>query len=354
MAKNSKESDKKMKMKKDEPVFIVRAATKNWGLDYFHITLIALVIVLVALAFALSLFKPGAVVNSCSYGVTANGTCISLPYSTNEVLQTVGKYLAGYSLANSSLSILPYYSKFNESNVSYLPQQNEWFVRVPYLDPFESNKTFNVSFVLSHNLSIENVFISTIRPYTGGNDSTVALGAVKINGKNFCNYSTPIPTYLITDPYAPGAIPAMQKAVNITNEYNGKVNVLYYFIFSGFSESHYAGYGVGETQALGKYLACTSLQSQFGTFLTNLNVAYTGNPLPNATLSLVAADSGINSTRLNTCMETVSTALDNQAVLANLYNVTSVPIFIVNCKYMSIPQTTNYAINYTLDQLTKK
>ena len=341
--------------KKSEPVFIVRAATKRGGLDYFHITLIALVIILVALAFALSTFRPGAVTLSCTYGLTANDTCAQLPYTNAQVIQAVGRIIAGYSFINGSLSILPYYTKINESNVSYLAKQKEWFVRVPYVDPLSNNNTYNVSFVLYQNLSVENAYLSTARSAIATNNSVVAFGVVGINGKNVCSYSKPIPTYLITDPYAPGTIAALSRAINISKSYAGSVNVSYDFFFSQYAENFYRTYGVANTQQLGDYLACASKQSEFPAFVSKLGQVYNGNPPQNLTYYALVSESGLNRSSLDTCLYNASAELDNQAALVTFYNVTSIPIFIVDCSYEALPQTVDYAINYTLnDKLTTK
>ena len=69
MAKNVKKTEK-------EPVFIIRPAMKNYGLDYLHISLIVLVIILVGLALALSFFKQG---TCCRTAATASSTGRALP-----------------------------------------------------------------------------------------------------------------------------------------------------------------------------------------------------------------------------------------------------------------------------------
>jgi hypothetical protein len=62
--------------KRKEPVFIVKPALKNFGLDYLHIILIALVIILIALAFALSTFKQGTIITNCQNSTTSSiGAC---------------------------------------------------------------------------------------------------------------------------------------------------------------------------------------------------------------------------------------------------------------------------------------
>ncbi len=345
-----KASDKKEK----EPVFIVRAATKHGGLDYFHITLIALVIVLVALAFSLSLFRPGPTVKDCPYGVLANYSCAPLEYTNAQVTQAVGRIIAGYSFINGSLSLLPFYTLINESNVSYLPSQKEWFVRVPYIDPLDKNAVLNASFLLSQNLTLVDSFISTASSAIATNNSVVALGTVSVSGRYLCSYSKPVPTYFITDPYAPGALGAMAKAINISRENEGSINMSYYFFFSQYSESFYGRYGEANTQQLGDYLSCAAAQGRLPEFLSNLSTVYDGVPLQNLTLEGIATESDLDQAALQGCFLNVTKVLDNQAALISFYNVTSVPIFIVDCKYQSLPQTVNYAINYTMNEITTR
>ena len=54
MARSKK---RRQQINSKEPVFIIRPASKHLGLDYLHILLIALVIILIVLAFALSTFQ---------------------------------------------------------------------------------------------------------------------------------------------------------------------------------------------------------------------------------------------------------------------------------------------------------
>ncbi len=326
------------------------------GLDYLHITLIALVILLVMVAFALSVFKQGVVLENCPYGIV-NNTCAPAPSQNAaaqaNVIAAAGRVLAGYQNFSSTLSILPYYSLINESHAYYIRANSTWLVTVPYLDPFENDTEYNISIILYKNLSLDNIFLSTEKPTPLGNYSTVSFGTVDLTNKYMCNYSTPIPVYLITDPYAPGTIAAIKEAMNASSQYPGKIGMNYYFIFSDYSIGLYKQYGVAATQRLGDYLVCASHQPQFKQFIDDLSTVDTSIPQSNGVLYSVAQASGINTTSFDNCLATVSEPLDAQAQFASLYNINVLPTFIINCKYQALPQTLDSAINYTLRAINK-
>ncbi len=237
-----------------EPVFLVKSASKHGGLDYLHIGLIALVIVLIALSFSLANFKSVIV---CQYGVSKSIT----------------------------------------------------------------------------------------------NNSVIAQGVVSVSGKTTCVSNTPEPVYLITDPYAPGAISSILQAINISKAHSNEINMSYKFVFSGYSISKYKNYGEEQTQLLGAYLACGSTQKEFPQFMNTLNTVYNGSPLPNDTLYSMAQASGFNMSSFGNCMANAPATLLRQEQLASFYNVTFTPVFIANCKYEAIPATALDAINYSIEQL---
>ena len=334
-----------------EPVFIVKSALKHGGLDYLHISLIALVVILIALAFSLAYFKPAAIVKNCQYGIM-NGTCVTPQYNSSQVLAAAGKVLANYANVNSSLSLLPYYSEPNNANVSYLPAEDQWVVNIPYIDPFAQSETFYISMMLSgKNLSLIKSYLESINPGQSGNNTVVSLGTVQIGGKVFCQDAAPFPVYMITDPYAPGAFAGIAKADNLSKEYPGKLNVSYDFIFTNYSSSFYTGYGVQQTQLLGEYLYCAANQDMVASYSANITKVFNGRPLSNVTLYETAIGSGLNATALSTCMSSSTSTLDYQAKLASFYGIVQTPQLVVNCRYSSIPETVDYAINYTIGKL---
>lgn len=344
--------EKTTKLNSKEPVFIIRPASKHLGLDYLHILLIALVIILVVLSFALSTFQPAKIVTNCQYGTNANSTCNSTVHNSSQALSAAEHYFAAYSSINTSLSLIPYYLLVNESQVSYLAGQKEWLVTVPYIDPLVKNKQFNISLLLyDSNLSLASSFLQTLKPVNDTNDSVVALGTVNLAGESACKTTKPIPVYVVSDPYAPGTISSIFTAINQSKAYTSSINVSYFFIFSGYSQHFYAGYGQDETQLMGRYLSCASGQSNFPQFLSNLSIAYTGLPLSNATLYQVMLGSNLNATKFGDCMSNVTARLNYESEFANLYNIVSTPTVIVNCRYSTLPQTLPYAINYSLKNL---
>ncbi len=334
---------------KEQPVFVVRS-TRMGGLDYLHISLLVLVAVLIGLAFALAYFQPGIMLKDCPYGVL-NDTCAPAPYNASQVMSAVGRVLDGYARSNSSLSLLAYYSMPNRTSFSYSADTGEWVAIVPYVDPFYNNETLNATFVLSNTLALKQSFLSMVNPARPGNDTVVAFGTIALSGKSLCAYRQPIPVYFISDPYVPGFVGYLNGAVNMSRKYAGRVNMSYYFIASQYAASKYAQYGAGTTQNLLRYLACASSQSGFGRFVSNLSIGYTGNPLSNSTLHDMVLGSGLNSTRFSACLANVSSALVAQSTLASFYNVQSVPAYIVDCRYGSIPDVVGGAINYTLNEV---
>lgn len=331
-----------------EPIFIIRPALKNFGLDYLHIALLILVVILVGLALSLATFKQGVIIKNCTYGIV-NGTCVKPQYNSPQALEAAEKVLASYVTINTSLSLLPYYTLVNQSKVSYLSDQDQWLVVIPYTNPLVNGEIDNVSILLhGSNLTLVNPFIQTIKPPIIRNDTIAAYGSINIYGRTLCTTSRPIPVYLIIDPYAPGSIDSLSTAINASKNYGNSINMSYYIIFTAPAARFYPGYGVDTTQSIGRYLSCTSKQQRFPAFLANLTHIYSGLPLTNLTLYQTAYGSGINTSMLNACMQNVTTSLNFQAALANLYNVVSTPEFISDCKYASIPQTLGYSINYTL------
>lgn len=337
-----------------EPVFIVKPAFRHYGLDYLHISLIALVIILVGLSFALATFKPGVLLQNCTYG-SLNGTCNTPIHNSSTALAAAERALASYAYFNTSLSILPYFTLVNQSQVSYLPSSREWLVVMPFLNPAFNYTKFNVSMLLyDSNLTLALSSLQTLKPIYYPNNTVVALGTVSYYGKAPCSLSKPIPVWFVIDPYAPGAIPAMYTGINTSKKYGPAINLTYHVIFTGYASKFYSGYGTAYTQNLGRYITCASKQPRFTQFLSNLSIAYSGNPINNQTLYQIVLGSNLNITPFNTCMQNVTSYINNQALLAKLYNIVSTPQYIVNCRYGAIPQTLNYAINYTLKSLPNK
>lgn len=342
-------SDKKTK----EPVFLVKPALKNFGLDYLHISLLVLVVILALFSYSLSAFKPGVKLTNCQYGLT-NGTCTQLSHNSTQVLAAERRILASYTSINSSLSLLPYYALTNRSAISYLATSDQWLVVVPYVNPLQNNSIQNFSMVLyNSNLTLATPYLPAIRPLSYTNNSAVALGSIALASKAACTQSKPVPVYLITDPYAPGSVRSLYAAVNATKSYGSSIAMNYYFVFTQYAIKYYSGFTPGGVQLNGQYLSCASRQRNFSTFLNNYNIAYNGRPLSNQTLYQIEQSSNMNVTKFNTCMANVTASLNNQALFAGYYNLSTTPAFIVNCKYLALPQTLNYSIKWALGNLAK-
>ena len=344
----SKKNVEKKKKQGGEPIFIVKPALKRGGLDYLHIALIALVLILVALAASLATFRSYEV---CGYGINATGSCIVPVHNSSQAFSAAEAVLAGYSTLNSSLALLPYYTYVNESEVSYLPKTNEWLAVFPYLDPLTNSKS-NFSILLyGNNLSLAQSSIQTIPPLNITGNRVTAFGAIAMKDKVLCASKPPIPIYSIIDPYAPGSISALQAAINASNKYGSRINMSYKFIFTGNAIEKYPKYGVRRTQQLGYYLFCASQQPTFPSFVKYLGDVFDGNPPSNSTMATLLSDANVNQTQFATCLGSAASALQYQAVLANYYNVTQTPQFIVDCKYLALPETLSPAINYTLSSI---
>ncbi len=340
--------------RKEEPVMLVRPAVKSLGLDYLHVSLIILVAILIALAFALSLFRPGPLVSNCSYGITANGTCTAPEHTAAEALNASERVLASYATTNSILSLLPYYSLPNQSVVSYISNQSEWLVTIPYKDPTVNYTKFYFNILLyNSNLSVAHAFVQAPLPASITHDRVSAYGAVSIYGKTACTFApnAPVPVYGFIDPYAPGAILALESGINASNKIHS-ANVSYKFIFTGYSLALYKTYGVNATQQNGADLWCASMQpSRFPAYLANYSILFNGDPISASNLYQVAQGSGLNLSEFNACLASAPQKLNAQAAFAQYYGVETTPMYVVDCQYQTIPQTLGAAINYSLQQL---
>ena len=350
MAKTTRTNGSAKAKEHGEPVFVVKRATKFGGLDYIHISLIILVVILIGLAFALSTYKDNVIIKNCEYGI-ANATCLQPTYNQSDAIGSAERILASYSSSTGSIAIVPYYSLVNESKASYIPSSNSWLVEFPYVDPLDNNTMFNASMLLNGStLQLEGSFLGIPRPKSLTQNKVVAEGAIAIDGKTACNTTEPIPVYSITDPYATGSLGSLADGINASSKFGNKINVSYYFIYTDPSIALYGKYGIGKTQALGEYLFCASKQpGKFGNFTSIVRGEFSGTPLLNITLNDTAIEAGMNMSEFGSCLSNSPIALDYQSRLAAYYNVTQTPTYIVNCRYQTLPETLGNAINYSLE-----
>ncbi len=335
-----KRSDE-LKMVK-EPSFIVKPVAKNFGLDYLHLALLALVVILVALLFAVNSMKPARIVTSNS----CNGIMCAQPISNaSQAISAAQHLLPYYANINSTASLLPYYTIANQSNASYVPSIKEWMVRIPYIDPLANNTIYNLTMFLADNsLNLTSAYITYLRPISNPNLSVTTLGAIDVSSQAECSSKPPYPLYFVTDPYAPGAMQALESAISYGKNNANSIDMSYYFVIGKYAMSKYAGYGTYNTDNLNRYLTCASRTQDFGQFVSNLSVAFDGEPLTNATLLDVVLGSGENSITMASCLANATQSLDYQSALVSTYHITSTPIYIADCKYIALPQTLNYAI----------
>ncbi|MCW6159651.1 MAG: hypothetical protein LVQ95_01000 [Candidatus Micrarchaeales archaeon] len=341
--------DNKKQQHAKESLMIVRPAVRRWGLDYLHVSLIILVVILIAFAFALSAFKPGPIYASCPGGIV-NGTCEGPSHTSAQVLAAGESVLAAYAPVNTSLSLLAYYSSPNHGNASYVANTGEWLVQIPYLNPFSGNKNELTMLLYDSNLSLVRPFLQTAAPAQSTKNRVVALGVIQLAGKSLCTSKTPIPVYDMVDPYAPGAMAGLFTGVNASAAYGSSINMSYKIIFTGYAVDKYSSYGENETQETGAYLWCASNQPRFKAFLENYSLVFNGEPLNSVTLYQTAQGSGLNMSQLGSCLNNASGALIAQSKLAQFYNITTTPTFLVDCRYSTIPQTLSDAVPYVLNQ----
>jgi hypothetical protein len=340
----------KKKTKEKEPVMLVRPAVRSLGLDYLHVSLIVLVIILIGLALVLSVFRPGAI--SCQYSIASNGTCATPHHTASQALSSAEQVLASYETFNSSLDLLPYYSLPNKANVSYLSNQSEWLVVIPEINPLVNNTRYYVSFLLyDSNLSVAKPFIMTAAPPGISQNKVVSYGVVSLYGKSGCALSanTPIPIYAFIDPYAPGAVEGMLAGANATSTFKSAINVSYKFIFTGYETKISDQYGVNDTQYTSENLWCASQQSgRFAAYLANYSILFNGAPLISSQLASVATGSGMNMSKFSACMNIAPSILNNQVLFASYYSIMTTPTFIIDCQYQTIPETLNSAVQYAI------
>ena len=236
-------------------------------------------------------------------------------------------------------------------NATYLPLSGEWYVSLKAAN-LGSNSTFLVSFLVSDsNLSKITPSIQTAVPSMILGNQEVSQGVIKLAGKYACLNQSPVNAYWFIDPYAPGSISSLVNATSIERGLGGKANVTIKIVYGAATQHIGQGYGLGNAQLLGQYVLCASQQPNFRSFASNLNSLYSGSYVPRSALTNVANVSGLNYTALNSCVGNTTQEINAQELLANYYNITQTPLVIVNCEYLSIPQTALRAFCYVSNSL---
>lgn len=348
------------KSKKDsikEPSVVIRPIGSFGGLDSIHIALIILVAVVVALLLAVAYTKPLPIIlNStsslnCTYAVQ-DGKCV-LPTSTpGQIEHDAESFLASYNNVNTSLSLLPYYSDVSRMNLTYNPSNGEWYVSIPAINPYNNQSLELAMMINDKNTSKITPLIQTISPAIRTSDFVVSKGVVQIPNQSACSVQSPLQIYWFVDPYSSGGLASLENMTSLESRFKSQVSADVEILFTQSSQNIAATYGLNNSLALGSYLFCASNQSSFSAFLSKVNQNYNGGYIPASLLSALAGQSGINSSKMNSCLATVGTLINRQAVLAKYYNITSTPSIVTDCRYLSIPETEVEAIHYANSSIT--
>ena len=353
-----------MKSKEKELEIVIRPIGKFGGLDNIHIALIALVAILVMLMAIISYSKPQVLVSSNVSNATCSSFCanqiaslsIKPLHTQGEVINYTERVLATYNFINMNSSLgtyLPFYSNVSMINASYSPSSGEWYVVVPIKNPI-SNSTFYASFeIYDKNLTLARSYIQTISPNKILSYQVVYPGVIAIPGKFACNVASPIQVFWFIDPYAPGSIYSLEQILKLENEFGSNINVSVKILFGAYTDLIGSRYGVFNSQELGKYILCASQQKNFSSFVINLNALYSSNYMNNQTLYTIAKYSGLDMPMLNSCILNSTTLINRQTLLAEYYNITATPAVIVNCKYLTLPQTVANGVCFTNETLCK-
>ncbi len=331
-----------------EPSMIVRPIGGLGGLDNLHVTLIIVIALLFALLLAVSYSKPILITNSTQAN---NTTATSAQHTASQIQTVASRVLASYSTVNSSLSLLPFISNVSGMKETYMPALKAWYVSLSARN-FGSNLTFAFSFLISDtNTSKVTPLIQAPVPSRILDNTVAEQGVVQLNGKYSCVSTTPTQVYWFIDPYATGAVSSLVNASGMQSKFGGKVNVTMRIVFGSDTQRVANSYGLLNAEYLGKYVYCASQQRNFSVFASDLNSVYASSYVPQSVLSNIANYSNLDTGLLNGCIANSTQTLSTQALLASYYNITETPVEVVNCHYLSIPQTVNKALCYSDNSL---
>jgi hypothetical protein len=351
-AKNKKKSGDDLSKLDEikEPTILIRPITRLGGLDNIHVALIALVVILVALLLLISYSKPYVVRNltgntTCAY-VALNGSCVSPLHNASQIESIAESILASYASVNNSLAILPYYTDVSRINATYIPASRSWYVSMPSTNPL-NNQTFYVATIINDtNTNRYTPLYQLPRPSILSQNRVVADGVIQLAGKSACISKSPLSTYWFLDPYSTGSIAALTRLFTIQNTFGNKINYSVKILFGNATYRIAAQVGLGNAEALGDYVYCASKDSAYEKFIYALNSSFDGDYESSNTLAFIAQGSGINTTNLDSCINSSANALEGQALIANYYNISYNPVIVTNCEYLSLPQTVDKAICY--------
>lgn len=339
----------KKEKKIKEPSIIIRPIGKLGGLDNLHATLIIVIVLMFALLLFISYSKPIIVLNNMNQ--SNNTTASSAQHTASQIKGIASRVLASYSTVNSSLSLLPFISDISSMNATYLPSMKSWYVSL-LAKNFGSGPTFAFSFLISDaNTSKVTPLIQAAVPSEILDNSVASQGVVQLNGKYQCVNTSQTQVYWFIDPYSTGAVASLLNASSIERRFGSGVNVTMKIIFGSYTQSIAASSGLLNAEYLGKYIYCASQQKNFSAFASNLNSVYASGYVPQGVLSNIANYSKLDESQLGACLSNTTQPLNTQSLLAKYYNITQTPVEVVNCRYMSIPQTVQQALCYSNNSL---
>ena len=336
----------------NEPRIMIKPIGKYGGLDNIHVALLVLASILIAIVLALAYAKPVAIVAvpnaslNCTYG-SYNGTCVLPVHNATQVRLIAEHALASYAIINSSLYVIAYYANVSAMDVSYIPTLGEWYVTLPIAN---NSVTGHIDYALTIDDRTGKVIGSYFRSFTPGeaNNTVVAQGVMEISKGAYCG-GTPTKAQWFIDPYAPGSVLSLEVLANIENKFGSNVNASIDLLESQYTTSIEAVQGTSNTLALGQYIFCAQKQgtATFTKFAQTLNAAYGNVYIPMSVLDTVANDSGVNMTRLNSCIGNLtSTTYTAQTLLALHYGIIQTPNVVTDCNYLSTPATESSALCY--------
>jgi hypothetical protein len=327
-----------------EPSIIIRPIGKLGGLDNLHATFIVVIALLFILLLVVSYSKPIVIItNSTQTNISASGAV----HTIAQIKDIASRVLASYSTVNSSLSLLPFISNVSGMSASYIPTATSWYVQLSAKN-FGSGPTFAVAFAINDiDTSKITPLIQTAVPSHISDNKVVAEGIVKLANKVTCINTTQTQVYWFIDPYATGAVSSLLNATSIERNFGSSVNLTMKVIFSSDTQRIASSYGLNNAEDLGRYIYCASQQRNFSSFVSNLNSIYASSYVSQGVLSSTANFSRLNFTQLDGCLGSSQQVLNTQSLLAKYYNITQTPMEVVNCQYLSIPQTVGKALCYS-------
>ena len=333
-----------------EKSIIIRPLGKRGGFDSIHLALIALAVVLVLLVVSISYTKEIIIRNesasNCTYG-SSNNTCIAPVSNSSEIRAEFARIVAAYADSNSSLSLLPYLANTSTITEQYLPSSRAWLAGIRGFNP-ATNQSFYFSVMINDTNNSEfTPLVEVQRPAKLTRDTLVSTGVIKLGGKYACTAQKPVQVYWFIDPYSPGALASMSELALLQERFNSSVNVTLKMLYTQSSVRIADQVGIANAQALSGYLYCASEQKNFIRFEENINAQYAGTYVSPQTLAITSNQTGLNYTEMSSCLASYPQTFERQNLLSSYYNITTSPIVVTNCDFMSLPQTASSAVCYS-------